>query len=52
MLHHLFQRQEGQGLVEYSLMLLLMAIVMIITLTALGLQVSDLYNSVVTSWPT
>jgi pilus assembly protein Flp/PilA len=41
-----FERQEGQALVEYALILALIAVVSILILNALGLSVSRLFNSV------
>jgi len=44
----LFAAQEkGQGLVEYALILVLIAIVVIIALTALGGRVSQVFSSIV-----
>jgi Flp pilus assembly pilin Flp len=40
------ERQEGQALVEYALILALIAIVSILIMKALGLSVSRLFNSV------
>jgi pilus assembly protein Flp/PilA len=40
------ERQEGQALVEYALILALIAVVSILILNALGLSVSRLFNSV------
>ena len=43
----LFAAQEkGQGLVEYALILVLIAIVVIIALTALGDQVGTTFNTI------
>lgn len=36
-----FEREEGQALAEYGLILALIAVVCILALTALGLAVSD-----------
>jgi pilus assembly protein Flp/PilA len=41
-----FERQEGQALVEYALILALIAVVSIAILTALGVNVSRVFNSV------
>jgi pilus assembly protein Flp/PilA len=41
-----FERQEGQALVEYALILALIAVVSIAILTALGINVSRVFNSV------
>ncbi len=51
MLHSFFAREEGQGLVEYSLIIMLIALVVIGSVSAFGLQVTDMYNSVVANWP-
>ncbi|HZC28702.1 MAG TPA: Flp family type IVb pilin [Gaiellaceae bacterium] len=40
------ERQDGQALVEYALILALIAVVSIIVLNALGLNVSRIFNSV------
>ena len=40
-------REEGQGLVEYALILVLIAIVVIIILTTLGGVIQNVFNSVV-----
>ncbi len=39
-------REEGQGLVEYALILVLIAIVVIIILTTLGGQVSAIFSQI------
>jgi len=41
-----FDREEGQGLVEYALILVLVSIVAIAALTALGTNVSNILQSV------
>ena len=46
MLHSFFIKEEGQGLVEYALILVLIAIVVIGILTLLGGKVSDVFSSV------
>lgn len=38
--------ERGQGLVEYSLILMLVAIVVIIALTALGTDINGLFGEV------
>ena len=40
-------REDGQGLVEYSLILLLVSVVSIIILTTLGTSISSVFQSVV-----
>ncbi|HOC21210.1 MAG TPA: Flp family type IVb pilin [Anaerolineae bacterium] len=39
-------REEGQGLVEYALILVLIAIVVIVILTVLGTQVSTIFSQI------
>lgn len=39
-------REEGQGLVEYALILVLIAIVVIIVLTLLGSQVQKIFSTI------
>ena len=39
-------REEGQGLVEYALILVLIAIVVIVILTALGGQINSVFSQV------
>jgi pilus assembly protein Flp/PilA len=39
-------REEGQGLVEYALILVLVAIVVIVILTLLGTQVSTVFSRI------
>ena len=40
-------KEKGQGLVEYALILVLIAIVVIAVLTLLGGQVRDVFNQIV-----
>jgi pilus assembly protein Flp/PilA len=44
-------RERGQGLVEYGLLILLIALVVLVALTVFGQSVSALYSQVVSSWP-
>ena len=41
-----FQNEDGQGMVEYALILFLISIVAIVFLTAIGTDVADVYNQV------
>jgi pilus assembly protein Flp/PilA len=45
------RHQEGQGLVEYSLVLLLIAIVVIAALVVLGKATGNLFSNVSNAWP-
>ena len=46
MLRNFFAREEGQGLVEYALILVLIAIVVIGVLTMLGGKVSTVFSKI------
>lgn len=43
-----FSREEGQGLVEYALILVLIAIVVIAALTTTGQTISGIFSDIVT----
>lgn len=50
MLRSFFAREEGQGLVEYALILMFMVLIIIGALTVLGLQISgSLYDEIISS---
>jgi pilus assembly protein Flp/PilA len=44
-------RERGQGMVEYALIILLVALVLILIVTLLGTQISQLFSDIVTNWP-
>jgi pilus assembly protein Flp/PilA len=46
MLHHLMVEEDGQTLVEYGLLVALIALVVIAILTVLGRKVRDVYVNV------
>jgi pilus assembly protein Flp/PilA len=46
MLHSFFAKEEGQGLVEYALILVLIAIVVIGILSLLGGRVSRVFSTI------
>lgn len=46
MLRSFFAKEEGQGLVEYALILVLIAIVVIGILTVLGGKVSQVFSTI------
>ena len=46
MIHCFFAREDGQGLVEYALILVLIAIVVIGILTLLGNKVSTVFSNI------
>jgi pilus assembly protein Flp/PilA len=41
-----FSREEGQGLVEYALILVLIAIVVIAALELTGTSITDIFNDI------
>jgi pilus assembly protein Flp/PilA len=43
------RNEEGQGLVEYALIIVLVSIAVIVALTALGTSVSTVFSTIVTS---
>jgi pilus assembly protein Flp/PilA len=45
-IHARIEREEGQALVEYALILALIAIVSIVVLQAMGLNISRVFNKV------
>ncbi len=45
-LNNLLKREEGQGLVEYALIIFLVAIAVITALTLLGTQVNDIFGDI------
>ncbi|MEA3406786.1 MAG: Flp family type IVb pilin [Chloroflexota bacterium] len=50
-LRHWLSAREGQSLVEYGLILFLVAVAVVGALTALGISVQGLYQFVVGEWP-
>jgi pilus assembly protein Flp/PilA len=44
-------REDGQGLVEYALILVFIAIVVIVVLLVFGEAVGNLYSTVENMWP-
>jgi pilus assembly protein Flp/PilA len=44
--HDLSRREEGQGMVEYALILVLIAIVVILILTTVGKQVKNVFSNI------
>lgn len=43
---HLTDREEGQGMVEYALILVLIAVVVIVILQVVGKQVNNVFSNV------
>lgn len=49
LLRKLFERQEeGQGLVEYALIIVLVSIAVILLLEALGVQIGNVFTEITT----
>jgi len=46
-----FLEEEGQGLTEYAMILVLVALVAVSGLTLLGVELSDLYKRIVAALP-
>ncbi len=51
LLHRLLKEEEGQTLVEYGLLVALIALVVIAALTVLGRKVSNTFNSINATLP-
>lgn len=45
----LLTRQEGQGMVEYALILVLVSIVVIVILLTMGGQIKNVFSNIVTA---
>jgi pilus assembly protein Flp/PilA len=50
-LRELLAREEGQGMTEYGLILVLIAIVVVLMLGVLGHQVNNAYSNIASSLP-
>lgn len=50
-LARVLRREEGQGLLEYALILGLIAVVVVSSVTVFGSAVVALYQSVIDVWP-
>jgi Flp pilus assembly pilin Flp len=44
-------RETGQGLLEYGLAIVLVAVIIIIALAAFGEQIVEFYQQVLDAWP-
>lgn len=51
MLFSFFAHEEGQGLIEYALIILLIAIIVIGIVTIFGFRVSTLYSNINSGFP-
>jgi pilus assembly protein Flp/PilA len=48
MLRERMREQKGQGLVEYALIIVLVAIAVVVAITALGAQITKVFETVTT----
>jgi len=46
------KKERGQGMVEYALLIILIAMVVILALTLLCTQLSTTFSQIVEMWPT
>lgn len=46
LIKRLIREEDGQGMVEYGLILALIAVVVIVALTAMGTQIGDIFNTI------
>jgi pilus assembly protein Flp/PilA len=46
-----FKKEEGQGLIEYALILVLIAVIVIGVLTVLGKKVSNVFSNINSQFP-
>ncbi len=44
------ERQRGQGLMEYALVIALVAVVVIVILTLVGPQIGNMYSRITHGW--
>ncbi|MCP4421323.1 MAG: pilus assembly protein [Chloroflexi bacterium] len=44
------EAQYGQGLIEYALVLALVAVVVIVIITLVGPQIGNMYSRITTGW--
>jgi len=49
MLYH--KKERGQGMVEYALLIVLLAIVVVFMIDLMGTAVSNMYSSIVVAFP-
>jgi pilus assembly protein Flp/PilA len=49
MLYH--RKERGQGMVEYALLIVLLAIVVVVMIEVMGTSVSNMYSHIVEAFP-
>jgi len=47
-----YKKERGQGMVEYALLIALLAIVVVALIAIMGGSLSNLYSKIVDLWPT
>lgn len=46
-----YRKEQGQGMVEYALLIVLLAIVVVIMIMAMGTAVSSMYSKITSAFP-
>ncbi len=48
-----YPKERGQGMVEYALLIILLAVVVVFMITVMGTAVSNMYDAIINSpaWP-
>jgi pilus assembly protein Flp/PilA len=46
-----YQKEQGQGMVEYALLIVLLALVVIVMIVVMGTAVSKMYSDIVVAFP-
>jgi len=49
MLYH--KKERGQGMVEYALLIVLLALVVVVLIAVMGTSVSNMYSNIVVAFP-
>lgn len=48
---HFTKKERGQGMVEYALLIVLLAIVVVAMIAVMGTAVSTMYSRISAAWP-
>jgi len=48
---HFERKEQGQGMVEYALIIVLIAIVVVVLIAVMGTAVSHMYSEITASFP-
>ena len=46
-----YRKERGQGMVEYALLIVLLAIVVVVMIQVMGTAVSNMYSNIVSAFP-